>query len=116
MTRISPPESWAPLDKAVEQIDSYGWIVFTSANAVDHFMQRLYRTGDVRALGGVRVCAVGPSTRDRLLRYGLQKRPRARRFPCGRRRRGAGGGVAARRSARAWCRVPMSDASCWSKR
>ncbi len=72
MTRISPPESWAPLDKAVEQIDSFGWIVFTSVNSVDHFMQRLYRTGDVRALGDVRVCAVGPSTRDRLLRYGLR--------------------------------------------
>ena len=73
MTRISPPESWALLDKAVEQIDSFGWIVFTSVNSVDHFMQRLYRTGDVRALGGVRVCAVGPSTRDRLLRIRPQR-------------------------------------------
>jgi uroporphyrinogen III methyltransferase/synthase len=72
MTRISPPESWALLDKAVEQIESFGWIVFTSVNSVDHFMQRLYRTADVRALGDVRVCAVGPSTRDRLLRYGLR--------------------------------------------
>jgi uroporphyrinogen III methyltransferase/synthase len=72
MIRISPPESWALLDKAVEQIDSFGWIVFTSVNAVDHFMQRLYRTGDVRALGHVRVCTVGPSTRDRLLRYGVR--------------------------------------------
>jgi uroporphyrinogen III methyltransferase/synthase len=72
MTRISPPENWALLDKAVEQIDSFGWIVFTSVNSVDHFMQRLYRTGDVRALGAVRICAVGPSTHGRLLRYGLK--------------------------------------------
>jgi uroporphyrinogen III methyltransferase / synthase len=72
MIRISPPESWALLDKAVEHVGSFQWIVFTSVNSVDHFMQRLYRTGDVRALNAVHICAVGPSTRDRLLRYGLK--------------------------------------------
>jgi uroporphyrinogen III methyltransferase/synthase len=73
MIRITAPEDWSPLDAAVEAIDRYGWIVFTSVNAVDHFMQRLYRSmGDVRALKGVRLCAVGPSPHDRLLRYGLK--------------------------------------------
>ena len=42
-------------------------------NAVDHFMERLYRGNrDVRDLKGVRLCAVGPSTRDRLARYGVR--------------------------------------------
>jgi len=42
-------------------------------NAVDHFMERLYRGNrDVRELKGVRLCAVGPSTRDRLSRYGVR--------------------------------------------
>ena len=72
MIRISAPENWALLDRAVEDVVSFGWIVFTSVNAVDHFMQRLYRHGDVRNLHGVQLCAVGPSTRDRLLRYGLK--------------------------------------------
>ena len=72
MIRIAPPEDWAPLDRAVQAVDEYAWIVFTSANAVDEFMQRLYRGGDVRALKGVSLCAVGPSTRDRLLRYGVR--------------------------------------------
>jgi uroporphyrinogen III methyltransferase/synthase len=72
MIRIAPPEDWAPLDRAVQDVDAYAWIVFTSANAVDQFMHRLYRGRDVRALKGVRICAVGPSTRDRLLRYGLR--------------------------------------------
>ena len=56
MTRIVPPEDWAPLDGAMQDISAYAWIVFTSANAVDQFMQRLYRTGDVRALKGVSLC------------------------------------------------------------
>jgi uroporphyrinogen III methyltransferase/synthase len=72
MTRILPPENWTMLDNVVERIDTFGWIVFTSVNSVDHFMQRLYRAGDVRLLKTARVCAVGPSTRDRLLRYGLK--------------------------------------------
>ena len=72
MIRIAAPEDWAPLDRAVQAVDEYAWIVFTSANAVDQFMQRLYRGGDVRALKGVSLCAVGPSTRDRLLRYGVR--------------------------------------------
>ena len=73
MIRIAPPEEWGPLDEAVARIGSFTWIVFTSINAVDHFMQRLYRiAGDVRALKGVRLCAVGPSPLDRLLRYGLK--------------------------------------------
>jgi uroporphyrinogen III methyltransferase/synthase len=114
MTRISPPESWALPDKAVEQIDGFGWIVFTSVNSVDHFMQRLYRTGDVRALGAC-ACAVGPSTRDRLLRYGLEatscpaisaRKASSRRW---RRRRPS-------TECACWCRVPMSDASGWWKR
>ena len=43
MIRIPPPEDWAPLDEAVAGRRQLRWIVFTSANAVDHFMQRLYR-------------------------------------------------------------------------
>jgi uroporphyrinogen III methyltransferase/synthase len=39
---------------------------------VDAFMQRLHRTGrDLRALGGAKVCAVGPATAERLARSGL---------------------------------------------
>ncbi len=73
MIRIAPPEDWAPLDGAVDDVGTYDWVVFTSVNAVDHFMQRLYRgSGDVRNLKGVRLCAVGPSTRDRLLRYAVK--------------------------------------------
>ena len=46
--------------------------MFTSANAVDYFMQRVLANGDVRDLKGVRLCAIGPSTEQRVSRYGLR--------------------------------------------
>jgi uroporphyrinogen III methyltransferase/synthase len=72
MIRMAPPEDWTPLDDAIERVETFDWIVFTSVNAVDQFMQRLYRgQRDVRELKGVRICAIGPSARERLLRYGI---------------------------------------------
>jgi uroporphyrinogen III methyltransferase/synthase len=45
---------------------AYAWVVFTSANAVE----RLFRlVPDTRALGDVKVAAVGPATRDALSSY-----------------------------------------------
>jgi len=72
MIRMAPPEDWTPLDNAIDAVESADWIIFTSGNAVDQFMQRLYRGNrDVRALKGVKLCAVGPAAHDRLLHYGL---------------------------------------------
>jgi uroporphyrinogen III methyltransferase/synthase len=70
--RIAAPEDVEALDRACRHAGDYSWIVFTSANAVDSFMQRLLATGDIRDLKGVRLCAIGPSTAERLARYGLR--------------------------------------------
>ena len=50
----------------------YDWLVFTSANAVDSFMRRLLALGDIRDLKGVRICAIGPSTAERVSRHGIR--------------------------------------------
>ncbi len=70
--RIAPPADPAALDRACASAGEFDWLVFTSANGVDHFMSRLLATGDVRDLKGVRLCAVGPSTAARLSRFGLR--------------------------------------------
>jgi uroporphyrinogen III methyltransferase/synthase len=73
MIRIVPPEDYAPLDEALANLEQYDWVIFTSVNAVDHFMARLLAgPGDTRSLKGVRLCSVGPATRDRLQRYALK--------------------------------------------
>ena len=71
--RIAPPEDDGPLDDACAAVSSFDWIVFTSVNGVDAFMEHLLAgPGDVRALAGVRLCAIGPATTARLNRYGLK--------------------------------------------
>jgi uroporphyrinogen III methyltransferase/synthase len=70
--RIMPPEDGDALDRAAATAAGYGWIVFTSTNAVDAFFGRLLQHRDIRELKGVRLCAIGPSTADRVARYGLR--------------------------------------------
>jgi uroporphyrinogen III methyltransferase/synthase len=64
---IAPPESYAELDEAIANLFGYDWLIFTSANAVEHFSRRLEASGkDVAELDELRVCAVGEATADRL--------------------------------------------------
>ena len=73
MIRIAPPEDYGPLDRAIADAAGFDWIVFTSANAVDAFMRRLQSgAGDMRNLKGVKLCAVGPVTAERLAKYGVK--------------------------------------------
>ena len=71
--RIAPPEDYGPLDEACDLASTFDWVIFTSVNGVEHFMRRLCRgSRDVRELKDVRLCAVGPTTAERLARYGLR--------------------------------------------
>lgn len=71
--RIVPPEDLRPLDEACAKASSFDWIVFTSVNGVDSFMRRLLAgPRDVRDLKGVRLCAIGPATAERLQRHGIK--------------------------------------------
>lgn len=73
MIRVTPPDDYKPLDEACARAGTFDWIVFTSANGVDYFMRRLLAgSGDVRDLKGVRLCAIGPATADRLARHGIK--------------------------------------------
>jgi uroporphyrinogen III methyltransferase/synthase len=73
LVRIMPPDDYGPLDEACATIERFDWVVFSSGNAVDAFMRRLLGSSrDLRALGGVKLCAVGPSTAEHLARLGLK--------------------------------------------
>ena len=70
--RVTAPTDWAPVDAALDRIDDYDWLVFTSGNGVDHLVQRLFdRGGDARRLGRVKLAAAGAGTGERLNRYHL---------------------------------------------
>jgi len=71
--RLVPAEDPEAVDRAVASAHQYRWIVFESANAVSRFCASLLNgSRDLRALGGVRVAAIGPSTADRLESFGLR--------------------------------------------
>ena len=69
---VEPPLDWTPLDRAIDRIDDYDWLIFTSVNGVERFFERLFIRGrDVRALGRIGTAAIGPSTAAGLLAFGL---------------------------------------------
>lgn len=71
--RLAPAEDPEALDRAAASVDGYEWVIFESANAVARFLAALTRgPRDIRALGDVRVCALGASTAERLLAVGLK--------------------------------------------
>lgn len=70
--KIVPPVSFDDLDAAIQRLDTYQWIIFTSVNGVDFFFQRLHAAGlDSRALGGRKLAAIGVPTATRLRENGL---------------------------------------------
>jgi uroporphyrinogen III methyltransferase/synthase len=70
--RITEPADWAPVDAALDRVEQYDWMVFTSGNGVDRLVQRLFDRGeDVRRLACVKLAAAGSGTAERLARYHL---------------------------------------------
>ncbi len=70
---VVPPASWDELDKAIREIEKFDWMIFTSANAVRFFLDRLRTVGkDLRMLKGVNICTVGPKTAEALDAFGLK--------------------------------------------
>lgn len=65
--RIEPAADPKPLREVIEDIGSYDWLVFTSPNGVDHFFKAFFEQyDDVRALGQVRIAAIGPATAEKV--------------------------------------------------
>jgi uroporphyrinogen III methyltransferase/synthase len=71
--RILPMADPAPLDDAIGRLQEYDWLVFTSSNGVRFFMDRVLALGrDLRALGRLKLAAIGPGTAHALSRFHLR--------------------------------------------
>ncbi len=69
---IAPPESYAHLDAALAQPEDFDWVVFTSANGVRAFMERLcVIKQDVRRWHRARIAAIGSETARVAQTFGL---------------------------------------------
>jgi uroporphyrinogen III methyltransferase / synthase len=75
---ITPPADWRPVDEVLAHLDAFDWLVFSSANGVRYFFDRMQdRSAGVwpaRANAGatpaLRLAAMGPGTAEELTRYG----------------------------------------------
>lgn len=73
MIAVEPPASWAPFDRALDTLDSFGWVIFTSVNGVAMVDRRLRQRGLAwTAFGRLRVAAIGPATAAALAEHGLR--------------------------------------------
>jgi uroporphyrinogen III methyltransferase/synthase len=69
---IRPPDDWSAVDARLARLSDYDWLVFTSANGVQAFFARLRQTGrDLRALGRLKLAAIGPGTAEALRAFHL---------------------------------------------
>lgn len=70
--RISAPREAAPLRRALERVEAYDWVVFTSVNGVRHVLEELGELGRApEVLEEARLAAIGPSTAGSLEEAGL---------------------------------------------
>jgi len=71
--RLVPPRSEKRLRDAARHLGRYDWIVFTSANAVERFVEVVLEenAGEIRAFSRARIAAIGPATREAVERWHL---------------------------------------------
>ncbi|MBE9156538.1 uroporphyrinogen-III C-methyltransferase [Nodosilinea sp. LEGE 06152] len=66
------PSSWVGLDGAIAALPSFQWLILSSANAVNFFVDRLLDQGkDLRALSRLKIAVVGRKTAAVLRKRGL---------------------------------------------
>ncbi len=69
---IKPVADWSKVDAAIKNLKSYDWLVFSSANGVQYFLDRLRSTRhDLRHLAACRLATIGPATAAALASYHL---------------------------------------------
>ena len=71
--KIVAPKDSEPLRKACARVTSFDWVVFTSVNGVEAFMNTLLENHPtVEVLKNIRLCAIGPATAACLDRFNLK--------------------------------------------
>jgi uroporphyrinogen III methyltransferase / synthase len=69
---IVPPDDPMPAHRAIDELATYRWVVFTSQNGVDAFFDRLASLdADARYLRDIKVAAIGSKTAERLRDHGV---------------------------------------------
>ena len=67
---VAPSDNYLAADEAIKNLRGFDWIIFTSANGVEKFFERLkLHEFDSRALN--KIAAIGSATAEKLLNFGI---------------------------------------------
>ncbi len=70
--RVEDLDEHSIVDKLLERLSNFEWIVFTSINGVAKFWERLRKNGkDSRVFANAKVAAIGPATSEALQKRGI---------------------------------------------
>lgn len=70
---IAPPTEKSYFIQAINNLQSFQWLIFTSVNGVEVFFTELKKLKrDIRDLAGIEIAAIGPATQAALEKRGLR--------------------------------------------
>ena len=75
---LADPTSYDAIDRALQDLPGYDWVIFTSVNGVDRFFSRLESAEtasgprDARALCYAKTACIGSATASRLAEHGIK--------------------------------------------
>ncbi len=70
--KITEPDNLDQFKEFVTDVHKYDWLIFTSPNGVHRFFKQFFEEyTDARSIGGVKIAAIGPGTRDAISEYHL---------------------------------------------
>lgn len=70
--KIFPPLDFKPLDKAIKNLPLYDWLIFTSVNGVEKFMERINKIRkDFKVPSSLKSCAIGPLTKKKMISFDI---------------------------------------------
>lgn len=72
LIKIAPMADYGEFDGYLRNIRQFDWIIFASRYGAEYFFERLEAIRrDARILSGIKIAAIGASTKNRLLDFGL---------------------------------------------
>ena len=70
------PRLGAELDREISRVDQYNWLIFTSANGAEIFLQRTRQLKSCRDAPPTnqfpKICVIGPATQDKVHQYNYE--------------------------------------------
>lgn len=72
MVKCVSLRDYSQLNDALKRLETFDWLIFTSANAARFFFDRLYSSdADARSLAKTKVAVIGKTTAQQLLGFGI---------------------------------------------